>query len=288
MAAAKCIWDGKAVLAEGPVWVAAEGALYWVDIKGPAIHRMDFFDGATVSWPMPERVGFILPRKDGNFLIGLKSGLASWSPESGIEKLSVVEPDLPDNRFNDAKVDPKGRLWAGTMDDVEGNATGWLYRFDATDRFRQMDGPYVVTNGPAISPDGRTLYHTDTFRRQTHAFDLGDDGELSNKRLFVELPEGTGFPDGMTVDADGGVWIAHWGGWRVSRFTPDGVFDCKIDLPAGQVTSCVFAGPDLDRMFVTTASIGLDEKALEAQPQAGGLFEVDPGHSGVAMAEAEI
>jgi sugar lactone lactonase YvrE len=167
------------------------------------------------------------------------------------------------------------------MDDGERDASGWLYRLDPDRAWRRMDGPYVCTNGPAFGADGRTIYHTDTVGRTIHAFDLSAGGDLSRKRVFTRFAEDDGYPDGMTVDADGFVWVCHWGGWRVTRFAPDGRIDRAVRMPVAQVTSCAFGGPDLATLFVTSASIGLDAATRAAQPLAGGLFAFQPGVRGL-------
>ena len=149
-------------------------------------------------------------------------------------------------------------------------------------RWTRADGPYICTNGPAFSPDFRTLYHTDTVGREIHAFDLAADGTPSRKRRFIRFGDDDGYPDGMTVDAEGHLWVCHWGGWRLTRFTPEGRAERTIRLPVAQVTSCAFGGPELRTLFVTTAAIGLAPEDLARQPLAGGLFAVRPGLSGFA------
>lgn len=280
-----CIWPAGARLGEGPVWDLEERALYWVDIKAPAVHRITPSTGERRTWPMPEAIGAIARRKGAGFIATFKSGFALVDLDHGrIEHLGHPEPERPDNRFNDGKCDPAGRFWAGTMDDNEREPTGWLYRFDPDRTWRRLDGPYVCTNGPAFSPDGRTLYHTDTVGREIHAFDLAADGALTRKRRFVKFAEDDGYPDGMTVDAEGHLWVCHWGGWCVTRFTPDGKRERAIRLPVAQVTSCAFGGPDLGTLFITTAAIGLAPEALARQPLAGGLFAVQPGPGGLPPA----
>ena len=177
--------------------------------------------------------------------------------------------------MNDAVADAQGRVWAGTMALDEKSSTGSLYRLDPDARVSRADAGYCIANGPAVSADGRHLYHTDTAQRTVYRFTLDDAGTLGARERFIRFEEDWGHPDGMTVDAQGGIWIAHWGGARVSRFSPDGELDRAIALPASQITSCTFAGEDLDRMFVTSAAIGVDEE------QGGGLFEVDPGCRGL-------
>ena len=278
----RCVWKAGALLGEGPIWDEQEEAAYWVDIKAPAVHRYTPASGLTATWAMPEPIGCIARRSGGGFVAGFKSGFAFLDLASGhIEKIGDPEPEQPNNRLNDGKCDLKGRFWVGTMDDEESRPTGWLYRLDPDRTWHHMDGSYVVTNGPAFSPDGRTIYHTDSFRRIIYAFDLAPDGTLANKRVFVRLPHADGYPDGMTTDSQGFLWVAHWGGWRVTRFTPKGSVDRIIELPVSQVTSCVFGGRDLDVLYITSAWIGLDKKARLEQPLAGGLFEVSAGVRGL-------
>ncbi|WP_340117209.1 SMP-30/gluconolactonase/LRE family protein [Pelagibius sp. 7325] len=284
MSDVRCLWEAAAILGEGPLWSAREGALYWVDIKAPALHRYRPDDGDKTSWVMPERIGWVIERANGEGLVaGFKQrGFAFLTPGTMMpETIGQPEPDYPDNRFNDAKADAEGRIWAGTMDDNEREATGSLYRLDADLDWHRMDKGYGITNGPAFSPEGGTLYHTDTAAGTIYAFDLTARGRLENKRVFVTIPEGDGYPDGMTCDAEGYLWVAHWGGWRITRFAPDGRVDRVVEMPVSQVTSCTFGGPDLDRLYITSAAIGLDEERLERQPLAGGLFEFIPGVKGL-------
>lgn len=284
MSEVQCLWSARASLGEGPLWSPREAALYWVDIKAPALHRYRPDDGDKTSWAMPEPIGWVIERANGEGLVaGFKGqGFAFLTPGTmRPEVIGQPEPDYPDNRFNDAKADDAGRIWAGTMDDNEREAHGSLYRLDPDLDWHRMDKGYVVTNGPAFSPDYTKLYHTDTFEGTIYAFDLTDRGKLKNKRIFVTIPEGDGYPDGMTCDAEGYLWVAHWGGWRITRFAPDGQVDRVIEMPVSQVTSMAFGGADLDRLFVTSATAGLSETELEEQPLAGGLFEVDPGVKGL-------
>jgi sugar lactone lactonase YvrE len=208
----------------------------------------------------------------------LQSGFAELELKPlRIRHIADPEPDYPGNRMNDAKVDPFGRIWAGTMDADMKKETGALYRLDTDLTISRQDRGYMVTNGPAFGAQGECLYHTDSPRRTVYRFDLSPDGAISAKRIFIEFPRGWGVPDGMTVDVDGGLWIAHWGGGRISRFTPNGELDRSIALPASQITSCAFAGEALDRLFVTSAALDRDDEEM-----AGMLFEVDPGVRGIA------
>jgi len=264
------------------VWVSQEAALYWIDIKGRKIFRLAE-DGELSQWPTPFRVGSIAPRTSGGFIAGTDQGIAGIELATGQLKLLFnPEEALPGNRFNDGKVDRAGRFWAGTMDDSEREATGTLYRFEPDLSFSAVDSGYKVTNGPAFSPDGSRMYHNDSARQLTYVFDLDETGNTANRRVFLEFGEGDGYPDGMTVDAEGCLWIAFWDGSAIRRYAPQGDLLQTIEMPVARPTSCTFGGPDLDRLYVTSASIGLDETALRMQPNAGGLFMVTPGVRGVA------
>jgi xylono-1,5-lactonase len=279
----RCVWPARAVLGEGPLWSARDNAVYWVDIKGQFLHRFSLADEAKKSWPMPERIGWVVERRDQQgFVAGLKSGFAFLTLDP-VEVTPIGNPSdaCPGNRLNDAKADARGRIWAGSMDDDEVTATGSLFRLTPDLNWETLDTGYRITNGPAFSVDGTRMYHTDSALRRVYVFDVGSGGQISNKRIFLQIEPGQGYPDGMTVDAQDHLWVAHWGGSRVSRFRPDGTLDRAIALPASQITSCVFAGAKLNRMFVTSAAIGLSEKQLAAEPLAGSLFEVDPGCIGL-------
>ena len=277
-----CVADVHAVLGEGPVWVARENALYWLDIKGLKIFRLD--DRGEVSeWPTPFRIGSLAPTRRGGFVGGTEGGIAKVDPGSRLFKIFAdPESDQPGNRFNDGKLDRQGRFWAGTMDDSERQDSGTLYRVDGDRAVVAIDGQYRVTNGPAFSPDGSVMYHNDSARQITYAFDIDASGAASNKRTFLQFGKGDGFPDGMTVDSEGCLWIAFWDGWCLRRYAPDGDWIETVKMPVQRPTSCKFGGPDLDRLYITSASIGLDEEALRMQPNAGGLFMVMPGVRGLA------
>jgi xylono-1,5-lactonase len=277
----QCVADVHAVLGEGPVWVARETALYWVDIKGLKIFRLDS-QGRVTEWPTPMRVGSLAPRKSGGFISGTEDGIAAIDPEAGrFEIIFNPEEDRPANRFNDGKLDRQGRFWAGTMDDAEREDSGTLYRIDGDLSWHSVDGGYRVTNGPAFSPDGKLMYHSDSARQLTYVFDVGSDGELGERKIFLRFKEGEGFPDGMTVDAEGCLWIAFWDGWCVRRYSPAGEWLETIKMPVARPTSCAFGGLDLDHLYITSASIGLDEAARKMQPNAGGTFMVAPGARGL-------
>ena len=269
--------DLRDTLGEGTLWSARDKALYWTDILAPALNRLSLADGRIERWVMPEPLGWVAERAGGGFIAGFQSGFARLSLDPlAIDPIADPEPDLPGNRMNDGKADAAGHIWCGTMDMAEEVDSGALYRLDPNGRWSKMDGGYGVPNGPAFSPCGRWLYHSDTAKRIMYRFARTEEGGLADREPFIHFSEEDGYPDGMTVDAEGHLWVAHWGGGRISRFTPEGKLDRAIALPARQVTNISFAGPDLGRMFVTSAAVG-----LPASEYDGALFEVDAGVRGL-------
>ncbi len=277
---AVCVWPAKALLGEGPVWSPSENAVYFTDIKGLAIHRYGL-GGDVRSWASPQRISWLIPRENGTgFIAGAASGFAALTLEPfALAPFAHPEPDRPGNRFNDAKADPYGRLWAGTMDDREEADSGALYRLDPDHRWTPIEAGYRVPNGPAFSPDGQFLYHADSARRRVYRYRLEAGGAAVERTLFIAFEPDWGHPDGMACDCEGGLWIACWGGGAVRRFCPEGRLLAVRRTPASQTTSCVFAGPDLDRLFLTSAALG----APRAEPLAGGLFALDPGVRGAPV-----
>jgi xylono-1,5-lactonase len=272
--------DGQRdILGEGLLWSARENAVYWTDILAPALNRLSLADGSVRRWAMPESIGWVIERENAKgFIAGFMSGFAELMLEPlTIRPIVNPYPDIPDNRLNDAKADGHGRIWAGSMPFGADRPSGNLYRLDPDRRLHVMDRSYHVANGPAISPDQRWLYHTDTVPGLVYRFALQADGALGRREVFIAFEKEWGRPDGMTVDAEGHLWIAHWNGAQVSRYTAEGRRIRSIALPARQVTNVCFAGAKLDRMFVTSAADG----GLEAPH--GGLFEIlDPGVTGLA------
>ena len=270
----ECVWPVGAELGEGPFWSAAEEAVWFVDIKGRAIHRYHEPTGQTRSWRAPSEPGFVLPARDGRFIAGLKSGLHRFDPATGaFELLEVVEPKARNNRLNDGYVDGDGYLWFGSMDDDEKDATGALYqRLPGGSRVR--DDKYVITNGPTVSLDGRTLYHVDTLEKILYAFDKAPDGALTNRRVFARIGEGDGHPDGPVTDSQGCIWNSLYGGAGINRYSPQGKKLSKLAMPVMNVTKAAFGGKDLRTLYITTAWKGLSARERAEQPLAGGLFRV--------------
>lgn len=279
----ECVWPAKAVLGESPCWDARTGTLYWVDIKGDRLHAFAHETGARQSWTTPHRIFSIdtpppawrAPEREAVWFVGCTDAGFSWigvtSDQLILEALSHPEPDTPGNRFNDGKRGPDGRYWAGTMDDSEREPSGALYAFNETGAYERIDAGYTVANGPAFSPDGRTLYHTDSARRVIYAFDRAEDGPVANRRVFMQFGEQDGYPDGMTTDGAGNLWVAMWDGARIQKLSPSGERLGHVPIPAGRPTSCVFAGDDEHFLFVTSAAVG----APETDRLAGALFRVD-------------
>lgn len=277
MSKAECIWPVGAILGEGPLWREQERSLYFVDIKGKRVHRWQQMDGARKSWGLSEMVGWLVPcRQSPGLLAGLHSGIAYLefaSPALNLRWLHRLHAPGSTLRLNDAKADAHGNLWFGSMDHVqEGNPVGELFRLDVRGKIERFDTGYGVTNGPAFSPDGKILYHTDSAARRIYAFDLDTAGLPSNKRVWLQFEPMQGYPDGMTTDAEGCVWIAHWDGACVTRWSPQAQLLQTIPVPVARPTSVALGGADFRTLFVTSAR---SQSAAAGDPMLqGGLFQV--------------
>lgn len=258
--------DSRCQLGEGLIWCTAsamvEPSLLFVDIHGRRIHAVGTEGNGHRSWQVPERLGWLIPHSLGDgFVAGLRSGFARlWlEPAVRIEWLHRVFESQPQLRLNDAKADAAGNIWAGNLndDDNESRPDGVLFRLATTGTATVVDTGYCVANGPAISPDGGLLLHTDSMRRVIFAFELdAPAGTISGKRVWKKLAEDEGYPDGMNFDAEGCLWLAHWGAGCVSRFDTTGSLLRRVQLPVSNVTNVCFGGARLDRLFVTTARAG--------------------------------
>jgi len=277
------IWEIEALLGEGPVWVARENAVYWVDIFKKQVHRYHLADGAKQTWQFEIEVTSLSPRQQGGFVASVRDGFAHVDFENtSVDTIELVEADVKNNRFNDGKVDTQGRYWAGTMDTNQTDKSGVLYRMDADLSVHKMDGDYIITNGPTFSKDGTTMYHTETKDGVIYTFDLSPSGDISNKRIFTEFDEATdGLPDGMTVDSEDHIWVAHFGGARITRFSPDGDIVQVVKMPVPNITSCTFAGENLDTLYITTARAGMTDDQLKEFPLAGSFFMYKPDVTGL-------
>ena len=271
-----------AMLGEGPVWVERDAALWFVDIKGHRIHRFDPALEVGRSWAAPGQPGWIVPSDDGLFAVGLQAGVHRFDPAHGsFTLIHAPEAHRPGNRQNDACVAPDGALWFGSMDDAEAADSGYFYRFHKGVCAEAGLPAVSITNGPALSPDGRILYHTDTLGKRIWRTELAQDGTVGNTTLFVRIEADAGYPDGPTVDAEGCLWTGLFGGWAVRRYDPDGVLMREVRFPVANITKIAFGGEGLRTAYATTARKGLDMTALTQQPLAGDLFAFDPGVAGL-------
>lgn len=266
-------------LGEGPHWDAVTGELLRVDITRGRVHRLDPVSRRASSVDLGDLVGFAIPRAGGGLVVGLRGSVVLLDPDGTRRTLTTPEPDLPDNRFNDAKCDPAGRLWAGTMAVGESQPDGALYRIEADGTTERVVSGLTISNGLDWSSDASLMYLNDTPTRRIDVFDHDPStGAITGRRPFARIEEG--FPDGLTVDAEGGVWVALFGGGQVRRYSPDGRLDVVVPLPVSNVTSLAFGGPDYAELFVTTARHHLDDAQLAAQPLAGAVFVLRPGVRG--------
>jgi L-arabinonolactonase len=274
------VGDVTDLLGEGPVWCPIEQALYWVDIPGAAVRRWRASDEKVTSWAMPESVGS-LALCNGGILVALRGTISVFNPATGaFTAVGKPRDDGADMRFNDGKCDRQGRFWVGSMPDGVRAPRGRLYRHDPNGTTAVLDG-ISIPNSLCWSPDGRTMYFADSIERTIWAFPYDPaTGAIGERRVFVQT-DASEVPDGGTVDAEGYVWSARFGGSRIVRHAPDGRVDRVLDLPASQITSCAFGGRDLGTLFITTARHRLNDEQRRAEPLAGALLAVEPGVRGL-------
>lgn len=277
------VWPLAAELGEGPVWVQRDHALWFVDIKKQQVHRYDPASGARRSWDAPEQVGFILPAERGGFVAGLQSGLYHFNESAGtFDLITKVDEDIPTNRLNDGVVDPKGRVWFGTMDNGERHKSGAFYCFSGGQLTRTTIDDIAITNGPAVSPDGRILYVVDTLKGTIDAVDIHDNGTLAERRPYVRIDPAEGHPDGPTIDSEGCVWISLYAGWEARRYSPAGELLERVRFPVANITKIAFGGDDLRTAYATTARQMLSADDIAKQPEIGDLFEFTVDVPGVS------
>ncbi|MEV0633936.1 SMP-30/gluconolactonase/LRE family protein [Streptomyces sp. NPDC050619] len=268
--------SAEAALGEGPTWDAQAGRLLWIDILGSRINTYDPASGRRTVRTTEQHVGAVKPRAGGGLVLNLRDGVGLLDAEGEFSWLRH-EP-VPGRRANDAAVAPDGSLWAGTMRYDEATGGGTLSRITGDGSAEVVLDDVTVSNGTGWSPDGRLMYYIDTPTRRVDVFDF-QDGRALNRRPLVEIEDGAGFPDGLTVDADGCVWVALWDGSAVRRYTPSGALDRVIELPVPRVTACAFGGPDLTDLYITTARTGL----TAPHPVAGSLLVVPGAGKGLAQ-----
>ncbi len=283
MVTANCIVEVGDSLGESPLWEPETQMFYWVDINRRLIHHLDPATGEVTDWPCHTEPGCIGRADYGRLIVGLRDGFHYFNPSTGVfDLITDPEPDKPKNRLNDGKLDRAGRLWAGTMQDPNPDEPeGALYRLEDRTATQVLDG-IRIPNALCWSPDSKTMYFADTRARAIWAYDFDlVTGEMANQRSLVDLSDQPGRPDGATVDSEGGVWSAEYGGHRVVRYTPAGVVDEIIDLPVANATCPAFGGPDMKTLYITTASQRLTEEEVKEQPLAGGLFACEVNVAGL-------
>ena len=284
---AELVLDAQATLGEGSIWDSRNARLLWLDIMKREVHAHDPASGSDRVVKLDEQVGTVVVRKSGGLMVAVESGFAHLDLDT--ETLTPIcdpEEHVAGLRFNDGKCDPAGRFWAGTISFDRAAEASLYCLFPDLTATRMLTG-VTNSNGICWSLDAKTMYYIDTPTQAVAAFDFDvETGAISNRRVAVSVPEETGHPDGMTIDAEGKLWVAHWGGWSVNRWDPEtGEHLAKIAVPAAHVSSCAFGGPDLDELYITTAAVGLDCEAIRDQPYAGGLFRATPGVRGVEAFE---
>ena len=278
-----CAFETHNTLGEGPLWDPATKRLYWFDIKQALLYWGDPNTGERGSWTLPCRGSAAAIRQAGGLLLATERGLADFDTATGDFRIRQPLEADPGFRSNDGKIDVAGRFWWGTMDDDGGKRPGVLYRYDPDGALEQVvDGIHIV-NTVSCSPDGRTYYLADSAKQVIWAFDMDEAGGLSNRRTFASLQGEEGGPDGSAVDAEGYLWNAQWGAWRIVRYSPDGLIDRIVHVPVEQPSSCAFGGPDMTTLYVTTAREGLSDAALEQQPLAGSVLAFEAGVQGLPL-----
>jgi sugar lactone lactonase YvrE len=284
---AELVVKARSIVGEGAYWDADANVLFWVDIMNSQVFVYDPAKDENRSYGVGEHVGTVVPRRGGGAVVALKNSVATLDLETGtVEKKAYPAKEEPGNRFNDGKCDPSGRLWAGTMAYDEKEGAGNVYRIGADFSTQKVIENVTISNGLAWSFDKKTMYYIDTPTSRVDAFDYDDEtGNISNRRTAIEVEKSLGYPDGMTIDEEGKLWIAHWEGSAVIRWDPETAkLLQKVSVPnVKQVTSCAFGGENLDVLYITTATEDMNEQQLEEQPLAGSLFRAEPGVRGVPL-----
>lgn len=275
-------------LGEGPVWLANEGVFYWVDIMEKQIRFYKPDTGKQWSIQTPDYIGAAVPAGKGRLICAMGSGFYHLDMDTQtFEEIATPESHLPGNRFNDGKCDREGRFWAGTLSMTSEPEAGALYCLERDGSVRHMLSQIGCSNGLGWNSDDSVMYYIDTYTHEVHRFSYdAATGEISNREAIIRFSKEQGYPDGMTVDAEGMIWVAHWGGYGVSRWNPEtGEQLDMIELPVSQVTSCCFGGDNLDELFITSARTGLSEQQLLEEPLAGSCFLYKPGVRGLQVEE---
>lgn len=269
------------ILGESPLWDTRSMCLWWVDIRQPAIRRLDPDSGEVRTWPMPALVGCIALVDDGRLLVALPQQIALFDAADGSLTPFVEPPPMPpDHRFNDGRCDRQGRFWVGSMNNVTRAPEGVLYCLEGR-ALRAVRHGVCIPNSLAFSPDGGTLYFADSLRYELYSYPFDTATGTPGAERLIATTQPPGFPDGSTVDAEGFLWNAEFNAARLVRYAPDGRVDRVVDMPVPRPTCCAFGGPDLRTLYVTTASQNMSPEELQAQPLAGALLALDVGVRGL-------
>lgn len=277
------ICDEVMLLGEGPLWHPIENCLYWVDIVTATLNCFDPTTKDIKQFKLPSQIGSIGWRAKGGLIAALSDRFVSIDTKTGTTQTIAAPLQQEHNvMFNDGKCDRQGRFWAGTKDIAEKNPIGSLYCLDITGKATKMLNGFTVSNGIAWSIDDRQMYICDSPQRQIYRYDFDPvEGRLGKFKIFAQIPEDAGFPDGLTVDSENYVWSCHWDGWQITRYKPTGEVDAIIPMPVPRPTSCCFGGPDLKTLYVTSASVRLPASALVDAPQSGMLFALETDIKGL-------
>lgn len=282
MSKVTCIWDAKALLGEGVIWHPDENAVYWLDIVKSVLYRLDE-SGNKSQWQLHDNPSAIVPCRQGGLLATNRHGVCHIDTGRGaISKRIGLESELASNRFNDGTSDALGQFWFASMDDSETANTGAFYRLTTAERVECVDvfGKACITNGPAISTCGSWIFFTDTLEKKIFRAPLNKDGSPGKPMLFIDFTPYSGYPDGMCTDSQGGLWVCHFGGGRITRFNESGASDTTLMVPVPNVTKCTFGGNNMQTLYITTAAKALSDTERERYPLSGGLFSVDVPFSG--------
>lgn len=283
-----CIIDHNNLLGESPLWCPKTKLLYWVDIKGKSIHSYSPGKKIVQSYPTPGEVSCLALDQKGQLIAGMGKSIIRIELEDPpvIKLLDKVDELIPNNRCNDGKCDRLGRFWIGTMDNNEEKKTGSLYCFSNDKSLKKILSNFVIVNGIGWSPDNTIMYVTDSVNRTIYSFDYDLElGQMKSQRVFALINKKDGYPDGLTVDSKGNVWSAHWDGWKISCYRPDGKINKIIEMPVPRPTSCIFGGENMRSLYVTSSSYRLSEKEMLESPLSGGIFEIDTSTEGLIETE---
>lgn len=274
----------KAELGEGAFWHHQAQVLYWVDIEGKKLHLYNPSKGINQSFDTPSRIGTVVPSSESEAMVALEDGIHILNTTSGkLSLFSEIESDNPNNRMNDGKCDPSGRLWVGSMHLPQTSPEGKVYMVESDGSANVMIDSVTISNGIVWTKDTKTMYYIDTPTGYVRAYDFDNaTGAITNERKVIEVPESEGFPDGMTIDENDKLWIGLWNGNKVAQYDPlTGKMISSVVVPAHNVTACAFGGPDLDTLYITTARVDMSKEELDSLPLSGSIFKAVPGVKGV-------